>query len=226
MALNVDGAEHDQDRTGATTLRLTAEQRTEFADKARRLVSALTQTQLANKQAVLASVDAAVARGAVQPSDVRVRVTREGLVALAHNELVRALIPVGFVDSRPRTFDPEVVQTARASGSADVIVSLRSPIDGRAMSEASRGALSRSVQRSIDSVLADARVDSKVQPCRHRWSTAKCWSASRSRYGCREVESSALRAASRPQRPRANNLRRYAAVARWSPSIAAPAAAA
>ncbi len=84
------------------------------------------------------------------------RVTREGLLALAESDAVRSVRPVGHSDSRTLDIDPEAMQQAMAQGEADVMVVMRDPHAGGKLSRGSLSALKQANRATLEDILAQA----------------------------------------------------------------------
>ena len=88
-----------------------------------------------------------------------VRLTREGVIRLATSADVRSLTPVGHVDTRPLQVDAEALRFAERDGSADVLITLRTPLLGGALTPGSVNAQSRAQRSALGQVLATAGVE-------------------------------------------------------------------
>lgn len=79
---------------------------------------------------------------------------RLALASLANHPAVRAIKPVGYTDPRPAWIDPDALREAARSGSAEVLVQLRSPFVGGQLSPSTYQAQMQSNQRMLDELLA------------------------------------------------------------------------
>ena len=157
VTLNVDGLDFDSLKDGSVSLRTTVKTAEEGRTKAKTLLDGLSAAQAPGKNAVLAAVPTLASPA------LTLRLTREGVVKLSANDLVRSLKPVGFIDARPLTFNPDVLAAAQRDGAAQVIITIRTPMMGGNQSAASFAAQTQSHKRALDGLLADAGARSKLQ---------------------------------------------------------------
>lgn len=155
--LNVDGLEYDTPRNGGVSYRSSTKIGEDARAKAQTLLSSLSAPQAPERNAALARVNSMVT------PEVTIRLTREGVVKFAESDLVRSIRPQAFSDVRPVRFDADVLETAQRDGSADVVITVRSPLAGGKQSAASSAAHTQSQKRALEGLFADAGVLSKLQ---------------------------------------------------------------
>lgn len=164
VSLNVEALEFDLAQDGSLAFRSNDKGVASAVQRAKSLFGQLSNSQAVGKD-VAESRFAALAgqsAGTLNP-EFTVRVNREGLEKLAASNDVRSLRPVGFVDKRPLRFDADVIASAEKNGTADVIVTVRTPMAGGQLSRASLEAASRSHKRTIEAVLAGAGANADVK---------------------------------------------------------------
>jgi subtilisin family serine protease len=93
---------------------------------------------------------------------VTMRLTREGVLALAASDTVRKMAPVGFTDVRRTLLDPDAMRDAQRDGTVDVLITVRNPLAGGKHNPDTFAAMKRSNKRSLDGVLADAGIKAKM----------------------------------------------------------------
>ena len=157
IILNVEGLAFDTLKDGSIRLQTNAQTIEKGRSLARTLLSGLTEHQLPARSAALAAVSRMTA------PTLTLRITREGLLKLAENDLVRSLKPVGFIDARSLSIGPDVMEAAQRDGAAQVIITIRTPMLGGNPSKTSFAAQTQAHKRALDSVLTDVGVRDNLQ---------------------------------------------------------------
>lgn len=157
VTLNVEGLAFDTLKDGSVSLRTTSQTIDEGRAKARLLLGGMTELQLPGKSAALEAV------GSMTTPTLTLRLTREGLLKVAENDLVRTLKPVGFRDPRPLSIGLDVMEVAQRDGAAQVIVTIRTPMLGGNPSKASFTAQTQAHKRALDNVLTAVGVRDNLQ---------------------------------------------------------------
>ena len=91
------------------------------------------------------------------------RVSRDGLLALAYSGTVRHLRPRGHVDARPREVDPTLAEAANTGADVQFILSLRSGISGGRLTDASRRVVATSHRAALQALLGQVGSATLVQ---------------------------------------------------------------
>lgn len=164
VVLNADGIEFEVARNGALRFQASDKAVGSAVSAARRLFGQLTSSEAVGKEAAASRFEAMAGQaGASMNPQFTVRVNREGLEKIVNSKDVRSVRPVGFIDKRATRFDEEALAVAERNGTAEVIITVRNPLAGGALSKSSFDATTRSNRRTIEGVLATAGVKSKLK---------------------------------------------------------------
>lgn len=152
VLLNIEG-DYDIDKNGNSVFRPSAALLSEITDKLRAIGARKFAGNLRN-------LIAPAANPAKPEPSFKVRLDRKAFYALREDTDVRAIRPLGFKDKRQAHWPAEVLEKAKADGSADVIISLRggsaySPKGGY-MSAAAWKAQGKAHGRVFDEILLGA----------------------------------------------------------------------
>ena len=150
VTLNVDGLAFDTLKDGSVSLQTTAQSVEEGRTLARTLLTGMTERQVPAKSAALAAVSTMTA------PTLALRLSREGVLKLAENDSVRSMKPVGFKDPRPLSVGADVLEAAQRTGTARVIITIRTPLMGGNVSKASFTAQTQAHKRALDDALSSA----------------------------------------------------------------------
>ena len=150
VTLNVDGLAFDTLKDGSVSLQTTAQSVEEGRTLARTLLTGMTERQVPAKSAALAAVSTMT-----EPT-LALRLSREGVLKLAENDSVRSMKPVGFKDPRPLSVGADVLEAAQRTGTARVIITIRTPLMGGNVSKASFTAQTQAHKRALDDALSSA----------------------------------------------------------------------
>ncbi len=151
--LNVDEGDYDIDRDGKTTFRPSP-------GLSKQIMSRLTSVNGQGFAKGFRNYDTRPSRAAVPSPSFRVRADKNTFYGLRESDDVRAIRPLDFVDSRPAQWPTDALAAAEASGSADVIVTLRggaifSPKTGFMSATALKAQVDAN-HRALDDVLTSA----------------------------------------------------------------------
>lgn len=117
--LNVEEGDYDIRKDGKTSYRPNAALAAEIVARLNRISAEKFARGIKN-------LDSAKALNAANPEpSFKARIDREAFVNLIENANVRAVRPIGFVDSRSAQWVPEALEQARTKGDAEVIITLR-----------------------------------------------------------------------------------------------------
>jgi len=164
VTLNVNGLEFDTAQDGSVSYRSGPQSADSTARVARSLFADISNEEAVGKSSAASRFEAFAGQTGVDVNpEFTVRVTREGLEKLASSKEVRALRPVGFVDKRQVNLDPEAFSSAETNGTAEVIITIRTPLAGGALSKDSFEAATRSNKRTLDAILSAAGVKSPMK---------------------------------------------------------------
>lgn len=154
--LNVDGAGFDIDpKTGAAELRLSSSEKASAISSAATLFEKLGISLDAPGAKNLAKTVSIVDTSKLETNG-RITVVADelGLADLASHESVRAIKPAAYIDSTPRYIDKDATAEISRSGKVGVIVQLRNPFAGGALSPNSVTARGRSNKKMLDEILS------------------------------------------------------------------------
>lgn len=154
---NVDGLEYRLSPDGAVAID-PASREAVFA-RAGALLSALDSRHASDLSRAQSQLTASRALASLGEAVLTLRLTREGVIKLATSDLVRSMRPVGFQDRRPQQIDTEIKAVAQRDGRAEVMLTLRTPIFGGHLSQASLRAQTRAQATALREVLAAAGID-------------------------------------------------------------------
>lgn len=154
---NVDGLEYRLSPDGAIAID-PASREAVFA-RAGALLSALDSRHASDLSRAQSQLTASRALASLGEAVLTLRLTREGVIKLATSDLVRSMRPVGFQDRRPQQIDTEIKAVAQRDGRAEVMLTLRTPIFGGHLSQASLRAQTRAQATALREVLAAAGID-------------------------------------------------------------------
>lgn len=149
--LNLEEGDYDIGKDGKTSFRPTPGYAAEVKDRMDRISGHRATRGFKN-------LNAARAQASTNPTpSFSVRVDREAFFHLVENPDVRAIRPVGFVDTRPTLWDTDILTRAKTNGDADVIITLRgssvhSPKSGY-MSDKAWATQRNAHQRAFDDIL-------------------------------------------------------------------------
>jgi hypothetical protein len=155
--LNIDEGDYDIDKNGKTVFRPSPE----LSDQIARRLNNINAHPVAR---TFKNYDASPSRASSPSPSFRVRIDKNAFYELRESEDVRAIRPISFVDARPAQWPADVLKSAQADGSAEVIITLR----GGAIFSAKAGFMSPKAlkaqadanQRAFDDILADADTSS------------------------------------------------------------------
>lgn len=151
--LNVDEGNYDIDRNGRTVFQPSVE----LSDQIIKRLSDIGAHELAR---TFKNFDLSPFLAAVPRPSFRVKIDKNAFYGLRESVDVRAIRPIGFVDPRPAQWPADVLASAQADGSAEVVITLR----GGAIFSAKTGFMSATAlkaqadanQRAFDDILANA----------------------------------------------------------------------
>lgn len=115
IALETDGAEHEVDRTGRARFRASREAGAEWQARVDRIARKPWGRGIRR-------IDASAM---AESGSFRATIDRQAYAALRESDDVRAVRPIGFVDQRPSRWSTAALDEARATGTAEVVVTLR-----------------------------------------------------------------------------------------------------
>lgn len=174
VTLNFEGLEHEMQKDGVVRFK-TAKGHTNddvaaklgallaVATKPVSAAAAAPKSALALANQLSATQLSAPDKAAAFDPRVTLRLTREGVLALASNDMVRKMVPVGFSDSRAARLESAALTQAKRDGTAEVLISVRNPLAGGKHSPDTYAAMKRSNRRNLDAVMADAGIQAKAQ---------------------------------------------------------------
>lgn len=165
VLLNVEGLDFDVAKDGSIAYRSNDKAVASTVQQAQALFAQLTNEQAIGKNAAESRFAAMIGQSSMAPlnPEFTLRVNREGLEKLAASKEVRSIKPVGFVDKRGRIFDIDALMTAERDGTAEVVITVRTPLAGGTLSRASLSTASQSNKRTLDAVLGSVNVRSDVK---------------------------------------------------------------
>ncbi len=163
VTANVDGLDMDLTRGGPGAYRASAAAAQAAHAKVHALLSAASDTEMPNRLTARASLKLANATSAAFDPRVTLRISRQGLLRLVASDAVRTIRPVGFSDSAPLLIDVDTDDPKLPQRLNDVLITLKTPHFGGALSAASIAARSRGHKAALDEVLADAGFTGAVQ---------------------------------------------------------------
>ena len=137
VTANVDGMDMDLTRSGPGAYRAGAAAAQAAHGKFHALLSAASDTEMPNRLTARASLKLANATNAAFDPRVNLRISRQGLLRLVASDAVRTIRPVGFSDSQPLLIDVDAADPIRPQSAIDVLITLRTPHFGGALSAAS-----------------------------------------------------------------------------------------
>jgi subtilisin family serine protease len=151
--LNVDEGDYDIDRKGKTVFKPSSA----LLDQ---ITSRLNNIKIHKFAKSFKNFDVTPSLAAVPSPSFRVRIDRNAFYSLRESDDVRAIRPVGFVDPRQSQWPADVLETAQADGSAEVIITLRGgsvfSTKAGSMSAKALKAQARANQRAFDDILVNA----------------------------------------------------------------------
>ena len=154
VTVNVDSLEIDVNAAGQPTFPAPIGAARKTHAQLLSLLATASDAEIPNRQlAATALKPPGSASTNLAPTAI-LRITRSGMLRLAGSDVVRSVKPVGFIDTRPTSFDVDESGEMSRRGSVEVLITLRSPHFGGALSGGSISALKRSHKRALDEVLA------------------------------------------------------------------------
>lgn len=154
VTFSSDDLEHTTQKDGSITYHSAQSKNDDVKQKAKNFQGKLASSAIS----ILKQPDSAAA---FDPH-VTMRLTREGVLALAEDETVRKIAPVGFIDARPAMLDPEALASAERDGAATILITVRNPLAGGKHNPNSFSSMKRSNKRTSDGVFADNGIKSQV----------------------------------------------------------------
>lgn len=121
IAINHDDGEYDLDKSGKTVFKPSSALTAELGTRINRLKAEKFAKGISGLET---AYTVAVANGSATPM-VTARIDKNAFFAMREHQDVRAMRLVGQVDQRAAQWPQEVVDTANAQGTADVLISLR-----------------------------------------------------------------------------------------------------
>lgn len=155
VTFSSDDLEHTTQKDGSITYHSAQGKNDDVKQKAKNFQGKLASPSSAK---ILKQPDST----AVFDPHVTMRLTREGVLALAEDETVRKIAPVGFTDARPAMLDPEALTSAERDGSATVLITVRNPLAGGKHNPNSFGSMKRSNKRTSDGIFSDNGIKSPI----------------------------------------------------------------
>lgn len=155
VTFSSDDLEHTTQKDGSITYHSAQGKNDDVKQKAKNFQGKLASPSSAK---ILKQPDST----AVFDPRVTMRLTREGVLALAEDETVRKIAPIGFTDARLAMLDPEALASAERDGSATVLITVRNPFTGGKHNPNSFASMKRSNKRTSDGVFSDNGIKSPV----------------------------------------------------------------
>ena len=166
ITLNYDDLEHTTQKDGSITYHSSQGNNDDVNQKAKGLQAKLAAIARAKTPSASLGKIAALLKypdtAAAFDPRITMRLTREEVLAVADDDNVRKMVPVGFTDVRPTMLDPDALVSAERDGTAKVLITVRNPLFGGKTTVNSFAAMKHSNKRALDNVLADAGIKSAM----------------------------------------------------------------